>query len=96
MAVSLNLADDGRICAGARVVFGSVREGPVRALRTEEALAGAALDDAALEEAAGAASKELNPLPHHGFTKAYIRDNVRVYLRRILGQARDRARGAAA
>ncbi|MCZ7562947.1 MAG: FAD binding domain-containing protein [Burkholderiales bacterium] len=96
MAVMLALADDGKTCASARVAIGAVRERPVRAPAAERLLAGAALDDARLAEAAAAAAKEVNPLPHHGFTRRYLMDNIRVHLRRTLALALDRARGARA
>ena len=94
IAVTLQLAEDGRTCADARIVIGAVRERPVRPTAAERALAGAVLDDAALAQAAAAAAKEVNPLPHHGFTKRYLMDNIRVYLRRTLARALERARQA--
>ena len=92
MAVALRLADDGRTCADARIVVGAVREGPVRASAAERALAGAVLDNERLASVAGDASKEINPLPHHGFTRRHLMDNIRVYLRRTLARAVERAR----
>lgn len=41
VAATLALADDGRTCAGARIVVGAVRERPVRPDAAERALAGA-------------------------------------------------------
>ena len=94
IALALRLADDGKTCADVRIVIGAVREGPVRASAAERALAGAVLDDERLESVAGEASKEINPLPHHGFTKRHLMDNIRVYLRRTLAQAVERARSS--
>ncbi len=94
IAVALRLADDGKTCAEARIVVGAVREGPVRASAAERALAGAALDDERLASAAGEASREINPLPHHGFTKRHLMDNIRVYLRRTLAKAVERVRSS--
>lgn len=96
IAVALQLAEDGKTCADARIVIGAVREGPVRPAAAERLLKGAALDEARLERAAAEASKEINPLPHHGFTKRHLTDNIRVYLRRALTQALERAREAKA
>ena len=92
IAVALQLAEDGKTCADARMVIGAVREGPVRAVRAERSLKGAMLDEARLAQAAADASKEINPLPHHGFTKRHLMDNIRVYLRRTLTRALERAR----
>jgi 4-hydroxybenzoyl-CoA reductase beta subunit len=89
-AVALRLDADGA-CSEIRIVIGAVRERPVRATAAEQALLGSTLDDGALAAAAKAVA-EVNPLPHHGFTKSYIVDSLRVYLRRVLTQAVDRAR----
>ena len=95
MAATLRIAPDGRTCADARIVIGAVRERPVRAAAAERALVGAALDGAGIAAAVAAALDELNPLPHHGFTKSYIIDNIRVYLRRVLVRAAADAGGPA-
>ncbi|MCC6474414.1 MAG: FAD binding domain-containing protein [Burkholderiales bacterium] len=92
-AVSMRVAAGGETCAEARIALGAVRERPVRAPEAEDLLAGAAPDDARLALAAAAAAAEANPLPHHGFTKRHLTDNLKVYLRRTLEQALERARG---
>jgi len=92
IAVALQLAPDGKTCADARIVIGAVREGPVRAAAAERSLKGAVLDEERLAQAAAVGSKEINPLPHHGFSKRHLMDNIRVYLRRTLVQALERAR----
>jgi len=93
IAVALRLADDGKTCADARIVVGAVREGPVRATAAERSLKGAVLDEKRLAQAAAEAAKEISPLPHHGFTKRHLMDNIRVYLRRTMAQAVERACG---
>ena len=93
IAVALQLADDAKTCTDARIVVGAVREGPVRAFAAEDALKGAALDEQRLAQTAAAAAKEIKPLPHHGFSKRHLTDNIRVYLRRTMAQAVARARG---
>jgi CO/xanthine dehydrogenase FAD-binding subunit len=92
-AVSMRLEADGKTCAAARIVVGAVSEGPLRALATEKALVGTVLNEELLSMAADAAGNEINPLPHHGFTRSYLSDNIRVYLRRTLITAFDRASG---
>lgn len=89
-AVTLRLAADGR-CEDARIVIGAVREKPVRALAAEKMLKGQNLDEPALTAAAAKTAEEVSPLPHHGFTKSFIVDNLRVHLRRILSRALERA-----
>ena len=94
IAVALCLKEDAKTCADARIVIGAVREGPVRPTAAERALKGAVLDEKLLAHVAAEAAKEIGPLPHHGFTKRHLMDNIRVYLRRTLMQALERARGA--
>jgi CO/xanthine dehydrogenase FAD-binding subunit len=92
-AVSLILGEDGRTCADARIAIGAVRERPLRAARAERLLVGCVPDKARLAQAAAEAVKEANPLPHHGFSKRHLADNMKVYLRRTLEQALGRAQG---
>ncbi|OGA32322.1 MAG: hypothetical protein A3F75_09290 [Betaproteobacteria bacterium RIFCSPLOWO2_12_FULL_64_23] len=92
IAVALQIAEDGMTCADARIVIGAVREAPVRLAAAERSLKGVVLDEKRLAQVAAEASREANPLPHHGFTKRHLMDNIRVYLRRTMAQAIGRAR----
>lgn len=89
-ALTLRMATDGKTCAEARIVLGAVRERPVRARKAEGLLQGAVLDQALLAQAAASASREVDPLPHHGFTRRHLMDNLKVYLRRALEEALER------
>lgn len=91
-AVTLGLDEKTETCRSARIAIGAVRERPLRLTAAEEAMTGRVLDETALAEIAAAAAKELNPLPHHGFTKSYIRDDLRIKLRRTFESAVQRAR----
>ena len=95
MAVTLHVAADRNTCTDARIVIGAVRERPVRAVAAEKVLTGTTFDNASVAAAVATAIEEMKPLPHHGFTKSYIVDNVRVYLRRVLTRAVRNARGEA-
>jgi 4-hydroxybenzoyl-CoA reductase subunit beta len=90
-AVAICLAADRESCTDARIVIGAVRERPVRAAAAERALVGSAIDPARLAAVAAIAAEEAKPLPHHGFTKSFIVDNLRVHLRRALARAVERA-----
>jgi CO/xanthine dehydrogenase FAD-binding subunit len=90
-AVTLRLTADGR-CEDARIVIGAVRERPMRALAAEQMLKGQRPDEDALAAVAAKTAEEISPLPHHGFTKSFIVDNLRVHLRRILARALECAR----
>ena len=94
MSVALTAAEATQTCRSARIVIGAIRERPVRALQAEQMLAGAALDAETIAQAAAAVAKEISPLPHHGFTRSYIRDDIRVKIARVLREAADRALGA--
>jgi 4-hydroxybenzoyl-CoA reductase subunit beta len=91
LAAALDMAPDGKSCEKAGLVVGAVRERPIRLAATEQFLAGKALDKDVIAKAADQGAEEANPLPHHGFTKSYLRDNIRVYLRRTLTKAISRA-----
>ncbi|HEY5898113.1 MAG TPA: FAD binding domain-containing protein [Burkholderiales bacterium] len=91
-AVWLRLEADRKTCAEARIALGAVRERPLRAPKAERVLVGSPLDKARLTQAALEAAKEANPLPHHGFTKRHLTDNLKVYVRRTLEQALERTR----
>jgi len=91
LAATVTLAADGKTCEGARLALGAVREAPVRLTETEKAMAGQALDAERIAQIAEAASQEVNPLPHHGFTKAHLRDVIRIQMRRLLAKAVERA-----
>ncbi len=93
IAVALRLDDALMRCTQARIVIGAVREQPIRAEAAEKALVGHEVGAAAYD-AAAAAVHEIKPLPHHGFTKSFIVDNLRVYLRRVLAHAVERARAS--
>lgn len=91
IAITLQAEPGRKTCGVARIVVGAVREAPVRLTQTEAALKGAVLDDTRIEEIAAKASQEVNPLPHHGVSRRYLLENVRVNLRRSLAAARERA-----
>lgn len=93
VVVAIRLADDGESCADAKIVYGAVGQGPLRPIETEKAMVGAKLD---AKKISVDASKEISPLPHHGFNKGYLRDNIRVNTERSLLTAVARAQGGAA
>lgn len=85
---------DSGICTEARIVIGAVRERPIRAENAERMLTGKSLEPALLASAAATAVTEVKPLPHHGFTKSFIVDNLRIHLGRILSKAADQSTAA--
>lgn len=92
MAVALSLDAGNERCAAARIVIGAIRERPMQARKAEQALIGQPIDDKLIASVVAATIEEVNPLPHHGYSRSYLIDNIRVYLRRVLLQAIERAR----
>jgi len=85
---------DNGVCAETRITIGAVRERPIRADNAERVLTGKPLEPALLASAAATAVTEVKPLPHHGFSKNFIVDNLRVHLVRVLSRAVERATAA--
>ena len=88
--IAMQMAEDGETCNWAKIVYGAVGQSPLRPTTTETSMENASLDPTLL---AIAASQEISPLPHHGFNKAYLRENIRVYTERSLVRAIERAQG---
>lgn len=95
MAASLRLAGDGETCAEAAIALGAINEAPQRVAKAEAALVGAKPDEAMLATIAADVTKQINPLPHHGFSRRQLLDNIRVHLNRVLIEATARAGQAA-
>lgn len=91
VAIALSLAASLQTCAEARIVIGAIRERPVRAREAERVLIGQHINDALIASTVATAIEEAKPLQHHGFTRSYLIDNMRVYLRRVLVRALERA-----
>ncbi|HEX9801139.1 MAG TPA: xanthine dehydrogenase family protein subunit M [Thermoanaerobaculia bacterium] len=84
--------DEGGACRAARLVLVAVGDGPVDARRAAAALAGTALDAAALAAAAElAAGAEIDPLGDIHASAEFKRHLVRVLVVRALERARERA-----
>ncbi len=92
VAVSLSLEKDGHTCADARISIGAVSEEPSRPKGAEDILRGSSLDTKIFVHAATAAVEETRFLPHHNFSVEYLKENTRVYLRRVLAEALECAR----
>jgi CO/xanthine dehydrogenase FAD-binding subunit len=91
IATTLQMADGGKTCANAKIVFSAVGQSPLRPAETEQAMAGAEMNAETVANFAKRAAQEIDPLPHHGFTIRYLRENIEVHLRRALARAVERA-----
>jgi CO/xanthine dehydrogenase FAD-binding subunit len=86
----LGVAADLKTCTEARITVGSVLPGPFRARKAEDALVGNVLDGNLISEIARQAGDETAPLPHHGFSRAYLSECLKIYTHRALSLAAER------
>jgi CO/xanthine dehydrogenase FAD-binding subunit len=92
VGVAVLVALDGGICREARICLGTAGPTPMRAAGAEETLKGKHLDEALVEEAAEAASRECQPRSSPRASAEYRREMVRVLTQRALRQAGGEAR----
>lgn len=90
VAVSLKLAD-GR-CADVRIALGAVAPTVMRARKAEAMLEGQAPDAPLVDAAAREAAAECSPIDDLRASADYRRHTVHMLVRRLLGQAAERAR----
>lgn len=86
LAVVLTL-DGNKKIADIRIGMNSVGPTPMRATRAEEILKGEALTDQVLNEAAQAASEDVDPISDIRGSADYKREMVKVWVRRTVRQA---------
>jgi len=84
IAIGLGGVRSGNSLTGARVAFGAVAPVPMRAPRTEAALEGTALDEAAIARIAGVARDEVRPIDDVRASAWYRRELVFNMTRRML------------
>lgn len=89
-AVVLQVKDDGVTCSSARITVGAIAPAPVRLRGTESMLIGQKLSDDLLNSAAQAASEEIKPTPHHGFSAKYLKTCLISVAREALSSAYSR------
>jgi len=83
-AAVMEMETDGRTCRFARIAAGSIAAAPQRMPLAEAQLAGRRPDEDALAAAADCAGREAHPIPHHGYSRAYLAECLRVQVRRVL------------
>lgn len=93
-AVSITLNSKDRTCNDARIVLGAVAPIPMRAKNAEKVLVGKKIEDDLLEKAAQVASEEARPIADIHASEEYRRELVRVLVKRVGGEALERAKGA--
>ena len=90
VAVNINLDDSGT-CTAAGIGLTNVNPTPLKAERSEQALIGTKLDDAAIENAAQYASEDCNPSDDLRGSVDYKRRVVKVLTKRMIIKAMERA-----
>ena len=86
VSLAAHLEFDGDQVTHARLALNGVGPHPLRATNAEAILAGSALDEGRIAEAAAAAAKECEPFTDPIATEWYRRKMVNVYVRRALAQ----------
>ncbi len=92
VAVQLVLDDSGT-CTAAGIGLTNVNPTPLRAARSEEALVGTKVDDAAIEAAAQYASEDCSPSSDLRGDEDYKRRIIKVLTKRMIQKALERAQG---
>lgn len=87
VAAALELEDDGQTCCSVRITVGSIAAAPLRLPKAEAILAGGRLNDSIIAAAAEEAAMEIRPVPHHGYSGVYLRQCLKVQVRRVLTAA---------
>jgi xanthine dehydrogenase YagS FAD-binding subunit len=90
VAALLDMVDNGKTCARARIIIGSVSARPVRALKAEAALSGQELSDKLLQDAAHEVAAEVSPVMHHGYSVPFLKECLRIQTLRTLTLAAKR------
>ena len=87
VGVAVSLSVEGGVCSRARVALGAVAPVVKRAVAAEALLTGQALTPALIEEAAGRATQEVDPIDDIRASAGYRRHTVHALTRRLVSQA---------
>ena len=71
----------------------SVGSAPVQAAEAQAVLKGANISDDIIEKAAGQAYQKIAPIPNHGYSAWYLKEMVKVFVKRALIKVIENARG---
>ena len=96
IAMALVHLDGSGRCDMARIALGGVEAAPARMNAAESGLLGAEPSGAAIEAAADAAAAGVDPIGDIHASESYRRDMTRVFVKRALAQAVERAKGGVA
>ena len=94
VAVSITLDKKKETCSDVRIALGAVAPAPMRAKQAEEILKGKKINDGLLAKAGQAASDESSPTTDAEVSEEYKRELVKVLVKRVAGEAFERAKKA--
>ncbi len=86
-AAVLKIAADNQTCLEARLTAGAISQAPVRLAKAEAALQAQRLTSSLWKDVARIAAAEAAPVPHHGYSGAYLKEALEVHVRRALERA---------
>jgi 4-hydroxybenzoyl-CoA reductase beta subunit len=92
VAVVLDMEEDKVCCRDARITVGAISSSPLRMVDAEDAMRGKDLSKELFEEAAEMAASKARPLMHHGYSVPYLRECLKVTVRRAFETALQRLR----
>ena len=90
----ITLDKDKATCSDVRIALGAVSIAPMRAKKAEEILKGKKINDELLAKAGQAASEECSPDADAEVSEEYKRELVKVLVKRVGGEALERAKKA--
>lgn len=94
VAVSLKFDKDSGTCKKARVAVGAVLSGPQRVPEAEALLEGKNPSDGVIRESALKAAESVTIVPHHGYSKGYLAECLKVQAKAALSDAKNSVKDA--
>jgi CO/xanthine dehydrogenase FAD-binding subunit len=92
VAIVIDMEDDRRTCREVRIGVGAISAAPLRAIRAESQLRKREISDEIIDIVANTTAEELQVVPHHGYTKGYLKEILRVQTKRGLQSSLERVR----
>jgi 4-hydroxybenzoyl-CoA reductase beta subunit len=90
VAIVIDMEDDQRTCREVRIGVGAISAAPMRAIKAESQLREREISDETMDMVANTTAEELQVVPHHGYTKGYLKEILRVQTKRGLLSALER------
>lgn len=87
VAAVMDVKEDKKTCYQARLTAGAISARPKRAPKGEAALTERPLSHDLFSEVADLVAQEIDPVPHHGYSRAYLAEAVRVATKGVLVKA---------